>query len=59
MAELGGGGDWQMVAADVDGCLLALGDQTRRIAWSAPVAEADGVRAELITLLRQARLPRG
>lgn len=64
MAELGGGGDWRMVAADVDGCLLARreqegGEQVRRIAWSAPVADADGVRAELIALLRRARLPRG
>jgi hypothetical protein len=43
----------------VDGCLLALGEQVRRIAWSAPVADADGVRAELIALLRRGRLPRG
>ena len=60
MAELGGrDGDWRMVAVDTDGCLLGLGEQVRRIAWSAPVADADGVRAELIALLRQARLPRG
>ena len=59
MAELGGGGPWRMVAADVDGCLLALQEQVRRIAWSAPVADADGIRAELIGLLRRARLPRG
>ena len=59
MAELGGGGAWRMVAADVDGCTLALEDRVRRIAWSAPVADADGVRAELIALLRRLRLPPG
>ena len=59
MEELGGGHGWRMVAADVDGCLLGLGEQVRRIAWSAPVADADGVRAELIGLLRRLRLPRG
>lgn len=59
MAELGGGGPWRMVAADVDGCLLALQEQVRRIAWSAPVADADSVRVELIGLLRRLRLPRG
>jgi hypothetical protein len=48
-----------MVAADVDGCLLALQEQVRRIAWSAPVADADSVRVELIGLLRRLRLPRG
>jgi putative heme iron utilization protein len=58
MAELGGGGEWRMVAVDVDGCLLGLGEQVRRIAWSAPVSDADGVRAELIALLRRGRLPR-
>ena len=59
MEELGGGAGWRMVAADVDGCLLAFGEQVRRIPWSAPVADADGVRAELIALLRRLRLPRG
>lgn len=48
-------GAWRMVAADVDGCDLALGDTVTRISWRAPVADADGVRAELIRLARAAR----
>ncbi|MFN0182909.1 MAG: HugZ family protein [Aquabacterium sp.] len=64
MAELAGAplagaeGPWRMVAVDVDGCDLACAEASRRIAWSAPVADAAGVRKELITLLRQVRLPR-
>jgi len=60
MAELAGAtGDWRIVAADVDGCDLACGDAVRRVPWSAPVSDADGVRKELIGLLRGLRLPRG
>jgi hypothetical protein len=60
MALLGGGaGAWRMVAADVDGCDLAPADPeeapVRRIAWSAPVATAEGVRGELIARLAEAR----
>jgi hypothetical protein len=44
-----------MVAADVDGVSLALGEQVVRFAWSAPVADADGVRKELIRALRRVR----
>jgi putative heme iron utilization protein len=52
----GAAGDgWRMVAADVDGCDLALGEQAVRVAWTAPVADADAVRAELIRLLKAAR----
>jgi len=59
LAELAGApGEWRMIAADVDGCDLALGEKVRRIAWSAPVAEADGVRKELILALRALRQPR-
>ena len=59
MAELAGApGAWRMVAVDTDGCDLALGDAVRRVPWSAPVADAHGVREELITLLRAVRLPR-
>jgi len=61
--SLGGAGDgWRMVAADVDGCDLARGDQVLRAAWSAPVADGDGVRKELILGLRGVRggaAPRG
>ncbi len=64
LAELAGApGDpqpigWQMIAADVDGCDLAQGETVRRIAWSAPVADADGVRRELILALRGLRQSR-
>jgi putative heme iron utilization protein len=52
----GGTGDgFRMVAADVDGCDLALGEQVVRAAWSAPVADANAVRAELIRALRRVR----
>jgi putative heme iron utilization protein len=51
----GGEGDWRMIAADVDGCDLAHGEIVRRIAWSAPVAEAADVRRQLITLAQAAR----
>jgi putative heme iron utilization protein len=43
-------GDWRMVAVDVDGCDLAQGERVIRIPWSAPVADADGMRRELIRL---------
>ena len=64
MGELAGiAGRWRVVAVDVDGCDLAplhgSGDAaTRRIAWSAAVADAHGVRKELIGLLRRLRLSR-
>ncbi len=60
MAVLAGGeGVWRMVGADVDGCDLAPADAdagpVRRIAWSAPVASAEAVRAELVALIRAVR----
>ena len=51
----GGAGAWQMIAADVDGCDVAQDETVRRIAWSAPVADADTVRAELVKHVRGAR----
>ena len=48
-------GTWRMVAVDVDGCDLADGERVLRIHWSAPVADPDGVRRELIRLARAAR----
>jgi hypothetical protein len=54
-AIAGGGGDWRMVAADVDGCDLAQAAAVQRVAWSAPVAGAGDVRRELIRLARAAR----
>ena len=46
----GDGIGWRMAAADVDGCDLARGEAVRRIPWSAPVADAGGIRAELVRL---------
>ena len=54
-AIAGDAGAWRMVAVDVDGCDLALGERVVRIAWSAPVADAGGVREELVRLARAAR----
>ncbi len=48
-------GDWRMVTADVDGADLALGEQVSRVHWSAPVADAGGVRAELVRMAKEAR----
>jgi heme iron utilization protein len=47
-------GTWRMVAVDVDGCDLADGERVLRIHWSAPVADPDGVRREVIRLARAA-----
>jgi heme oxygenase (biliverdin-IX-beta and delta-forming) len=47
-------GDWQMVATDVDGCDLALGEQVVRVHWSAPLDNASQVRGELAGLARAA-----
>jgi putative heme iron utilization protein len=55
----GSPGDWRMIAADVDGCDLALGEITRRVAWSAPVSDANMVRAELVRLIKAARSNQG
>ncbi len=52
IAHMAGGPGWRMVAADVDGCDLARGDEVRRVAWSAPVVDAGGVRTELVRLAR-------
>ncbi len=42
-----GGSGWRLAAVDVDGCDLVREDLLRRVAWAAPVADADGVRSEL------------
>lgn len=52
---MAGSPGWQVVAVDVDGCDLARAEDVLRIAWSAPVSDADTVRAELIHLSRAAR----
>ena len=48
-------GDWRMVTADVDGTDLVAGETVVRVHWSAPVAEAGGVRTELVRMTREAR----
>jgi putative heme iron utilization protein len=48
----GAGGDWRMVAADVDGCDLAQGERVLRVAWSAPAGSVADVRRELVRLAR-------
>ena len=44
-----------MVTADVDGADLAAGERVIRTHWSAPVADAGGVRTELVRMARTAR----
>ena len=44
-----------MVAADIDGCDLSVGERVVRVDWSAPVSDAGGVRNELVRLTREAR----
>lgn len=54
------GGGWRMTACDVDGCDLGRAQEAiLRVAWAAPVADAVGVRAELVRLARAARRPGG
>ena len=54
-AIAGEAGDWRMMTADVDGFDLALGEKVVRFAWSAPVADAGGVRRELVRMTKEAR----
>jgi putative heme iron utilization protein len=53
---LGGAeGEWRMLAVDTDGCDLGLGERVLRLAFAAPAADADGVKAALIEAIRRAR----
>ncbi len=52
IAMMAGSSGWRMAAVDVDGCDLARDEAVLRIAWSAPVTDAGGVRSELIRLAR-------
>jgi hypothetical protein len=57
LAAIGGQGrpgKWRIVTADVDGCDLANGERVARVHWAAPVADAGGVRTELVRLVREA-----
>lgn len=56
---LAGSAGWRVAAVDVDGCDLMREEAVLRVAWSAPVAGADGVRTELIQLARAARATPG
>lgn len=49
------GSGWRMVACDVDGCDLARDEVVLRVPWSAPVADAASIRAELVRLTSAAR----
>jgi putative heme iron utilization protein len=53
IAHMAGEDGWQMVAVDVDGCDLAKDEAVKRIDWAGPVADAGGVRAELVRLGRR------
>ncbi len=55
MAAIAGMAAARMVAVDVDGCDLAAGERVVRVAWRQPVADAIGVRAELVHLARATR----
>jgi heme iron utilization protein len=46
---------WRMTAVDVDGCDMTAGERVFRMAFPAPVADADGVRRALILAARAAR----
>ncbi|MBU8536527.1 HugZ family pyridoxamine 5'-phosphate oxidase [Falsiroseomonas tokyonensis] len=52
-------GDWRMTGVDPDGCDLAspgaAGEAVARLAWPAPVADANGVRLALVAATREAR----
>ncbi len=54
-ATRGPQGPWRMVAADLDGCDLELEQRVVRFPWSAPVADATGVRSELVRLVREGK----
>jgi heme iron utilization protein len=49
------GPGWLMAACDVDGCDLVRDESTLRIAWSASVQDAGGIRTQLVRLAHAAR----
>jgi putative heme iron utilization protein len=56
---LGGApGAWKLAAVDVDGCDIALDETVLRLAWPAPVTDAEGVRTGLIRAAREGRATR-
>ncbi len=49
------GSGWRMVACDVDGCDLACDEVVLRVPWAAAVADAAGIRSELVRLTKAAK----
>jgi putative heme iron utilization protein len=49
------GGDWRITGVDAEGADLARPGETARLRFAAPVVDAEGCRAELVRLVRQAR----
>jgi putative heme iron utilization protein len=53
---LGGApGPWRLVAVDPDGCDISDGEASRRLAFPAPLGDADAVRMALIRAAREGR----
>jgi hypothetical protein len=50
-----GPAEWRITAVDVDGLDIGAGDAVLRLAFAAPAADADAVRAELIRSARAGR----
>ena len=57
LARIAGSPGWRMAATDVDGCDLVRGEAVLRVPWSAPVADAGGVRRELVRLANPSVAP--
>ena len=51
----GHAGIWHMVSVDCDGFDMACGDEVLRLAFAAPVSDAAGVRAALVSLVQDAQ----
>lgn len=51
----GADGAWRLTGVDPDGCDLALGGQTLRLAFPAPVTTVAGIRSALVEISQSAR----
>ena len=49
------GEGWAMTGVDAEGADLRLGGRTARLAFDAPIADAEGARVELVRLVKRAR----
>ncbi len=49
------GAGWRMTGVDPDGADIALNGRFARLSFACPVADAGGVRAELVRLIDEAR----